>query len=71
MESWRKEYVEEKEDFTEKELMIKLMDQYVNLQRIKNAADREREIDYQIQITKAELDIFGVPADILETLKLK
>lgn len=44
----------------EKELLEKLIDKYTDLQRIKNAPDKDREIDYQIAITKAKLEACGI-----------
>lgn len=45
---------------TEKEQATILMDQFTNLQRIKAAVDKEKEIEYQIRVTKAKLEAMGV-----------
>ena len=56
------------EDFgmTEKEQPALLIDTYTNLQRIKAAEDREREIDYQIKATLAKLQALGISTEDLE-----
>ena len=43
-----------------------LMDQYANLQRIKHAPDREKEIEYQIRIAKEKLKLLGFDAEELD-----
>ena len=50
----------ESAEMSEKQLQALLIDNYTNLQRIKNADDKEKEIDYQIKITKAKLEVLGV-----------
>lgn len=59
---------EEANGMTEKELAKQLIDTYIDLQRIKNAVDRDAEIDYQIRTTKAKLETLGV---VTENLDLK
>ncbi len=39
-----------------------LLNQYTNLQRIKSAEDMAKEVEYQIRITKAKLEVMGVVA---------
>lgn len=51
---------EEDVEMTEKEQIAFLIDQYTDLQRIKVAEDREKEIDYQIRATKAKLEAMGI-----------
>lgn len=51
---------------TEKEQTMTLMDKYVDLQRIKDAPDRDSEIEYQIRVTKAKLEAIGVVTEKLE-----
>ena len=51
---------------TEKGQIAFLIDTFTNLQRIKAAADREKEIDNQIMAAKAKLEVFGVDAEILK-----
>lgn len=53
---------------TEKEMINNLIDSYTSLQRIKNAQDPEKEVDYQLKITKAKLESFGI---ITQDLELK
>ena len=52
-------------EMTEKELAIILMDKFIDLQRIKAAADREKEISYQIKTTKAKLEALGIVTEDL------
>ena len=47
-------------DMNEKEMINNLIDKYTDLQRIKTAEDREREIDYQLRVLKAKLESFGI-----------
>lgn len=51
---------------TEKAQMTTLIDNYMNLQRIKSAADKSKEVDYQIKVTKAKLKVFGVVTEDLD-----
>ena len=53
-------------EVSDKELMEKLIQQYTDLQRIKAAPDRDKEIDYQIATIKAKLEGFGVPTENLD-----
>ncbi len=57
---------EESEGMTEKEQIAFLIDQYTDLQRIKVANDREKEIDYQIRATKAKLEAMGIVTEDLD-----
>lgn len=45
---------------TEKEMVTNLIDKYTDLQRLKKAPDLEKELDYQIKITKAKLESCGI-----------
>lgn len=54
------------ERMTEKEQATLLMDKYVDLQRIKTAADRDSEIEYQIRTTKAKLEALGIVTEDLD-----
>ena len=47
------------DEATEAELYMHLIQQYSDLQRIKNAADKEKELDFQINVVKQKLAIFG------------
>ena len=47
-------------EMTKEEQATNLIDKFSDLQRIKNAEDRETEIDYQLRITKAKLEELGV-----------
>lgn len=52
-------------EMTEKEQATILMDKFIDLQRIKAAADREREIQYQLKTTKAKLEVLGIVTEDL------
>ena len=45
---------------SDKEMINNLIDSYTSLQRIKKAADTEKELDYQLKILKAKLESFGI-----------
>ena len=45
---------------SEKELMDKLVDQYISLQRILVADDSKKEAAYQLQFIKAKLESLGI-----------
>ena len=51
---------------SEKEMINTLIDSYTSLQRIKNADDSEKEINYQLKILKAKLESFGIITSNLE-----
>ena len=51
---------------TEKELTTMLIDSYTNLQQIKVAQDRDKEIERQITVVKAKLETLGVMTENLE-----
>lgn len=42
------------------------MDKFIDLQRIKTAGDKEKEIDYQLKTTKAKLEALGIVTENLE-----
>ena len=52
-------------EMTEKEQATILMDKFIDLQRIKTAGDREKEINYQIKTTKAKLEALGIVTENL------
>lgn len=52
-------------EMTEKEQIAILIDQFTDLQRIKVAENREKEIDYQIRTTKAKLEAMGIVTEDL------
>lgn len=54
------------EAMTEKEQIAILIDQYTDLQRIKKASDKDKEIDYQLLTTKAKLEAMGIVTENLE-----
>ena len=53
-------------DMTDMEQTNMLIDIYTNLQRIKSAADKEKEIDYQIKAAKAKLEARGIVTEDLD-----
>ena len=64
----RKEKIrmEETLEMTEKELKDQTIREYVNIQRIKNAPDKEKELAYQEKVLKARLQSLGVPTEDLD-----
>lgn len=53
-------------EMTEKEQATTLMDKFIDLQRIKAAEDRDKELAYQLKTTKAKLEALGVVTENLE-----
>ena len=53
-------------DKTLKEMINNLIDKYTDLQRIKRSDDLEKEVDYQLTVTKAKLQSFGIITDELD-----
>lgn len=51
---------------SDKELIDTAIREYVNLQRIKAAKDRQVEIEYQEMVLKARLSSLGVTTEHLE-----
>ena len=51
---------------TEKEMINNLIDKFTDLQRIKKSPDLDKEFDYQIKVTKAKLESFGIITEDLE-----
>ena len=58
--------MEETLEMTEKELKDQTIREYVNIQRIKNAPVREKELAYQEKVLKARLQSLGVPTEDLD-----
>lgn len=54
------------EAMTDNEQVSVLIDNYTNLQRIKMAEDRDKEIDYQLKATKAKLETHGISTENLD-----
>lgn len=52
-------------EMTEKEQATILMDKFIDLQRIKAAGDKEKEIEYQLKTTKAKLEALGIVTEDL------
>lgn len=53
-------------EMPEKEQATSLMDKFIDLQRIKTAGDKDKEIDYQLKTTKAKLEALGIVTENLE-----
>ena len=53
-------------EMTEKEQATNLMDKFIDLQRIKTAENKDKEIDYQLKTTKAKLEALGIVTENLE-----
>lgn len=50
----------------EKELKDQVIKEFVNLQRVKSAKDRDAEIEYQEKILKTRMQSLGIPTEDLE-----
>ncbi|MCD7904970.1 MAG: hypothetical protein LUC97_08165 [Clostridiales bacterium] len=48
------------------ELITNEINNYANLQRLKNAEDIQAELEYQIQLSKAKLESYGIPTTSLD-----
>lgn len=59
------EKMEENKEMTEKEQIAILIDQYTDLQSIKAAEDKEKEVAYQIRAAKAKLETMGIVTEDL------
>ncbi len=51
---------------SEKEMINSLIDKYADLQRIKKSDNLEKEVDYQLKVTKAKLESFGIVTENLD-----
>ncbi|MCD7765142.1 MAG: hypothetical protein LUH53_01290 [Lachnospiraceae bacterium] len=56
----------EETGMTEKELMDQTIREYSNLQRIKKAPDRDKELEYQERVLKTRLQSMGIPTENLD-----
>lgn len=54
---------------SDKEMINNLIDTYSNLQRIKNADNTEKELDYQLTLVRAKLESFGIVTSDLDIKK--
>lgn len=54
---------------SDKEMINNLIDIYSNLQRIKNADNSEKELEYQLTLVKAKLESFGIVTSELDMKK--
>ncbi len=55
----------EEEGMTEQQLVVNLIDVYMELQRIKRAKDKEKELENQLRVVRAKLEVFGIHAEDL------
>lgn len=53
------------DEMTEKQLVVNLIENYMNLMRIKNADDKDKEINFQLCELKAKLKILGISTENL------
>ena len=54
---------------SDKEMINNLIDTYSNWQRIKEADNIEKEINYQLTLVKAKLESFGIVTSDLDIKK--
>lgn len=54
------------DEMNEKELKDQVIKEFVNLQRIKTAENREAEISYQENVLKARMQSLGIATENLE-----
>lgn len=54
------------EEMNELELKEQAIKEFVNLQRLKTATDRDKELEYQEKVLKARLQALGIPTEDLE-----
>ena len=54
------------EEMNELELKEQAIKEFVNLQRLKTATDRDKELEYQERVLKARLQALGIPTEDLE-----
>lgn len=52
-------------NMNENEMKSILIDEYVNLERIKVAKDKDKEVEYQQTLIKAKLQSYGVTTEDL------
>lgn len=53
-------------DINELELKEQAIKEFVNLQRLKTAENKDKEIAYQERVLKARLQALGIPTEDLE-----
>lgn len=54
------------DELNEKELKDQVIKEFVNLQRVKTAVDRDAEIAYQEKVLKARMQSLGISTEDLE-----
>ncbi len=54
------------DEMNEKELKDQIITEFVNLQRVKKAVDRDAEIAYQEKVLRARMQSFGIATEDLE-----
>ena len=63
------DYNENSEELSDADRTARLIDEYVNLQRIRDAADQNEEIALQLRVVKAKLDLFKVNPKSIEMIE--
>jgi adenine C2-methylase RlmN of 23S rRNA A2503 and tRNA A37 len=63
------DYNENSEELSDADRTARLIDEYVNLQRIRDAADPNEEIALQLRVVKAKLDLFKVNPKSIEMIE--
>ncbi len=53
-------------EMSDNELKEQLIREYVNIQRLKNADDRDKELAYQEKVPKVTLQTIGISTEDLE-----
>jgi len=54
------------DEMNEKELRDQIIKEFVNLQRVKSAVNRDEEIAYQEKVLRARMQTFGIATEDLE-----
>ena len=63
------DYNENSEELSDADRTARLIDEYVNLQRIRDAADPNEEIALQLRVVKTKLDLFKVNPKSIEMIE--
>lgn len=69
IQSSRADFEEALEELYDADRTARLIDEYVNLQRIRDAADPNEEIALQLRVVKAKLDLFKVNPKSIEMIE--
>ncbi len=69
IQSSRADFEEALEELYDADRTARLIDEYVNLQRIRDAADPNEEIALQLRVVKTKLDLFKVNPKSIEMIE--